>query len=111
MTYTTRSEEFVGPPGTGPDPAVWGFDLGAGGWGCGQLQDYTDHSDNARLDGHGRLEVVAHREPAGASSGGRLTSARLTTKGRLHVRTSSSTWPSAAPGRVWVTGRRVCRRR
>ncbi|WP_088320159.1 glycoside hydrolase family 16 protein [Kineosporia sp. R_H_3] len=110
MTCTSWSEEFVGPPGAGPDAEVWGFDLGAGGWGCGQLQDYTDRSDNARLDGHGRLEVVALREPAGASSGGRVTSARLTTKGRLHLRfgtvearikvpAARATWPA-----FWMLG-------
>ena len=38
--------------GVAIDPANWTFDLGAGGWGNGESQYYTDRSENAAvLDG------------------------------------------------------------
>lgn len=31
------------------DPANWTFDIGAGGWGNGEAQYYTDRSENASV--------------------------------------------------------------
>jgi Glycosyl hydrolases family 16 len=44
------------------DPQTWTPELGAGGWGCRQLQRYTASASNAAMDGDGRLAIVARRE-------------------------------------------------
>ena len=33
-----------------PDATVWSYDLGAGGWGNSELQEYTSDSSNVRVD-------------------------------------------------------------
>ena len=68
------SDEFDGPL----DRTIWAPEVGGGGWGDGQLQEYTAASATVTADGC--LALVARRD------GERITSARLITKGRLHVR-------------------------
>lgn len=75
------ADEFAGPAGAPPDPRVWRHETGAGGWGDEQLQRYTASTRNAYLTGDGRLAITAHRE-----ADGDVTSARLTTLGRLTMR-------------------------
>ena len=41
-----------------PDPANWGYDLGAGGWGNGEAQEYTDDPENVIVEG-GMLKITA----------------------------------------------------
>ncbi|MEX0290694.1 MAG: hypothetical protein AB3N14_16430, partial [Flavobacteriaceae bacterium] len=41
-----------------PDPAKWTYDLGAGGWGNGESQTYTDDPENVRVEG-GFLKITA----------------------------------------------------
>jgi beta-glucanase (GH16 family) len=59
------SDEFNGAAGTGPDPNTWTHELGDGalnditGWGNGELQYYTDSTDNAAMDGNGNLVLTA----------------------------------------------------
>lgn len=61
-----------------PDPEKWGYDIGGGGWGNGELQYYTDRLNNAFvLDGV--LNVRAVREDYGERQ---YTSARLVSKNR-----------------------------
>lgn len=79
------TESFAGPAGTRPDPQSWRHDVGATGWGNGELQRYTASTANARLDGRGHLELVARRVRPGARRGS-FTSARLTTRGRFAFR-------------------------
>ena len=97
-------DEFDGPAGAPPDPARWDHDTGAGGWGNGELQRYTDSTANARLSGDGTLEIVALRTPAG------WTSARLTTRSthlvrygrfeaRLRLPAGRGLWPA-----FWLNG-------
>ena len=43
------SDEF--DSGTAPDSRVWSYDLGAGGWGNSELQEYTSAPANVRVDG------------------------------------------------------------
>ena len=74
------SDDFDGPAGSPPDPAVWQAELGDGGWGDDQLQRYTAPPANAFHTGNGHLAVVARRE-----TDRRVTSARLRTLGRLEV--------------------------
>src|SRR5579863_682622 len=47
------SDEFDGPAGAAPDASKWVFDLGAGGWGNHELEEYTNSRDNSHLDGSG----------------------------------------------------------
>lgn len=76
------SDEFNG---TSIDPAKWGYDIGTGaaqglwGWGNGELQHYTDNTNNAHLN-NGQLIITAREETFAGSS---YTSARLVTKNRF----------------------------
>jgi beta-glucanase (GH16 family) len=73
------SDDFEGSRGNPPNPAYWDYDIGRWGEGAGELQYYTDRTDNARLDGNGILEIIARPE---AYAGARYTSARLQTRGK-----------------------------
>jgi len=73
------SDEFNGPARTAPDATVWGYDTGAGGWGNGELETYTQSTDNAFLDGNGHLVIRA------LAAGGAYTSARLKTQGKFQL--------------------------
>jgi beta-glucanase (GH16 family) len=73
------SDEFAGPAGSPPNPAIWTYDLGAGGWGNAEKENYTKSTDNAFLDGEGHLVIKAI-----ATAGG-YTSARLKTQGLYSV--------------------------
>jgi beta-glucanase (GH16 family) len=73
------SDEFEGAAGEGIDPARWSFELGGGGWGNQELQDYTDRRENAALDGSGALAITARQAPDRRA----YTSARITTRGKL----------------------------
>jgi beta-glucanase (GH16 family) len=101
------SDEFDGAAGAAVDGGTWGFDTGGGGWGNGELEDYTDRTDNVRLDGAGDLEIVARAEPYQGSD---YTSGRINTAGRFtqaygrfeaRIRTPSGTgiWPA-----FWTLG-------
>ena len=95
------SDEFNG---TGvPDPAKWGYDLGAGGWGNNEIQNYTNSYQNSRQEG-GSLIIDA------VKSGTAWTSARLLTRykfdftyGRVVFRAKLpvgiGTWPA-----LWLLG-------
>lgn len=76
------SDEFDGGAGEAPDPAVWSFDVGGGGFGNNQLEYNTDRAENAALDGAGNLAIVARRE---AYEGNAYTSARMKTQGAVEV--------------------------
>ncbi len=98
------SDEFDvdGPP----DATKWTYDIGAGGWGNGESQYYTNSTDNAVVQG-GMLRITAIAEDFGGSN---YTSARLKTEdlfeftyGRIEVRArlpvSGGTWPA-----IWMLG-------
>jgi beta-glucanase (GH16 family) len=98
------ADEFDAPGA--PDPAKWGYDLGAGGWGNNELQYYTNRLDNAIIS-NGTLKIIAKRE---SFSGSPFTSARLLSRGkfsfqygRVDVRAKLpvgvGTWPAA-----WMLG-------
>lgn len=99
------ADEFDGPAGSAPNSAVWRYDLGAGGWGNGELQTYTDSRRNAALDGAGNLVITARREADGS-----FTSARLKTEGtstaqygrieaRIRIPRGQGIWPA-----LWMLG-------
>jgi len=73
------SDEFNS--GTAPDSNVWSYDLGAGGWGNSELQQYTSSPANVRVEG-GNLIITAQQQ---LLKGGRrtFTSARLKTDSKL----------------------------
>src|SRR5262249_30029282 len=82
------SDEFDGPNGAPVDGSKWKHDVGGGGWGNGELEYYTDGTENAHQE-NGALVITA--TPAGASKYGcwygacQYTSARLLTAGKLEV--------------------------
>lgn len=73
------SDEFNA--GTAPNSQVWTYDLGAGGWGNSELQEYTNAPGNVRVEG-GNLIITAQQV---LSKGGRrtFTSGRLKTENKL----------------------------
>ncbi len=101
------SDEFD-TPGS-PNPAKWGYDLGAGGWGNNELENYTSRIDNAVVS-NGTLKIIAKKE---AYNGSSYTSARLLTKGlfsfqygRIDIMAklpaATGTWPA-----LWMLGNNI----
>jgi beta-glucanase (GH16 family) len=72
------ADEFSQADGSPPNSQKWGYDVGGGGWGNGELQYYTDRTNNSRIEG-GCLVIEADAESWG---GNNYTSARLLTKGK-----------------------------
>jgi len=98
------SDEFDTPGA--PDPAKWGYDTGAGGWGNNELQHYTNRLDNAVVS-NGTLKIILKAE---SYSGSAYTSARLLSKnkfsfkyGKVEARAKlplgGGTWPA-----IWMLG-------
>ncbi|MBK8089728.1 MAG: family 16 glycosylhydrolase [Chitinophagaceae bacterium] len=101
------SEEFDVPGA--PNPAKWGYDLGAGGWGNAEQQNYTNRADNVIVS-NGTLKITAKAE---SYNGSAYTSARLLSKdkfsfkyGKVEVRAKLpiglGTWPA-----IWMLGNNV----
>jgi beta-glucanase (GH16 family) len=97
------SDEFDGKT---INPKNWTYDLGAGGWGNGEAQYYTNRPENARLE-NGLLIIEAQQEKYEDSY---YTSARLKTQGlqnfqygrieaRLKVPAGKGLWPA-----FWMLG-------
>lgn len=80
------SDEFAG---SSINAANWGFDLGGGGWGNNELQNYTSRPENARIS-NGMLVIEARRENLGGNA---FTSARLKTQGKQSF--GVNTWVEA----------------
>jgi len=68
------SDEF--DTGTSLDSAVWSYDLGAGGWGNQELQEYTNNPENVRIES-GNLVITVQDTGTG------FTSARVRTEDKL----------------------------
>lgn len=51
-----------------PDPANWTYDLGAGGWGNGEAQEYTDDPENVVVE-DGVLKITAKAAADGEAGG------------------------------------------
>lgn len=86
-----------------PNAATWTYDLGAGGWGNGEAQTYTNSADNV-IVADGVLKITAKKD------GTSYTSARLKTQGlkdfgygRLDVYAklpaAQGSWPA-----IWMLG-------
>jgi uncharacterized protein (TIGR03437 family) len=82
------SDEFNEPAGTLPSPQNWNYDLGGGGWDNGELETYTNSTNNVFQDGNGNLVIQAIRD-----SSGNFTSARLQTGNpKASTRTTDLYW-------------------
>jgi glycosyl hydrolase family 16 len=80
------SDEFTGST---INSANWGFDLGNGGFGNNELENYTNRPENARIE-NGMLVIEARRENLGGSA---YTSARMKTQGKQSF--GINTWVEA----------------
>jgi beta-glucanase (GH16 family) len=112
---STFRDEFDGPAGAPPDPAKWSCELGGGGWGNGEAQEYVDSPSNVFQDGKSHLIIRATRHPAPAGSGepDGYHSARITTRGkfwqlggtfeaRIKVVSQPGLWPA-----FWLMGQNL----
>lgn len=95
------ADEFDLPDGSAPDPAKWHHQQGGAGWGNGELQHYTDSTNNAYIE-NGMLVIKAIEE---SMLGRDYTSARLNTQfkgdwtyGRFEIRAklpnTQGIWPA-----------------
>ena len=111
----TWSDEFNGPDGSAPDATKWNYDQGGGGWGNTELQTYTNHLDNAYIQG-GNLVIQTKQETYINPVDGitrDYTSARLLTAGkfaqahgrfeaRLKIPYGQGMWPA-----FWLLGNNI----
>lgn len=87
-----------------PNPANWTYDLGAGGWGNGEAQTYTDDAENVIIQ-EGVLKITAKDDGSGGYTSARIKTQDLFefTYGRVEVRAklpdSQGTWPA-----IWMLG-------
>ena len=58
----TWSDEFNAAVNTGLDGSKWSYDTGGGGYGNGELETYTNRTQNVRHDGAGHLIIEARAE-------------------------------------------------
>jgi beta-glucanase (GH16 family) len=91
------SDEFDGPAGTPPDPAIWQPEIGDGtlngipGWGNSELQYYTGEAENVAADGLGHLAITARAVNTATTElvcwygPCSYTSARIISRDRLEV--------------------------
>ena len=66
-----------GSSASAPNAQYWSFDIGGGGWGNGELQEYT--MTNAQVS-DGTLKIEANR------NGNAFTSSRIQTQNKVHVK-------------------------
>ena len=103
-------DEFDGPAGSAPDASKWVHETGGNGFGNNELEYYTDRTDNAALDGQGKLVITARKE---SYMNKQYTSARLKTQGkfehtygryaaRLRISLGQGLWPA-----FWMLGANI----
>ena len=104
----TFADEFDGAAGSAPDPSKWVYDLGAGGWGNGELETYSNSTNNAYVDGNSNLVIAATTDGKG-----NYWSARLKTLGkfaqlggsfeaRIKLNSQPGIWPA-----FWMMGQDI----
>lgn len=100
------ADEFEGPAGQAPADSNWTYDVGTD-WGNAQLEYDTDRTENASLDGAGRLAITARQE---SYLGRNYTSARIKSlakqefrygriEARIQLPTGQGIWPA-----FWMLG-------
>ena len=75
------SDEFNQTDGSAPDPSIWNYETGGGGFGNHELEFYTSSRNNSFIEG-GRLVIQAVKE---SYQGHNYTSARIDTQGKVEV--------------------------
>ncbi len=81
------SDEFNGTVGTGVDTAKWSYETGGGGWGNGELENYTNRTDNVSIEqdpsdpNNKFLTIKAIKENYGGSQ---YTSGRIITRDKFN---------------------------
>lgn len=96
------ADEFDAPGA--PDSTNWTYDLGAGGWGNGEVQTYTDNSENVIVE-EGVLKIIAKADGSGGYTSARVKSQGLQsfTYGRIEtyakLPSAQGTWPA-----IWLLG-------
>ena len=104
------NDEFSQVDGTSPDSSKWGYNLGGGGWGNGELEFYTNITSNARIEG-GHLVIEARQQIVGNTTN--YTSARMLTRGkwswtygrieaRIKIPKGQGIWPA-----FWMLGTNI----
>jgi beta-glucanase (GH16 family) len=104
------SDEFNGATGSGPDPTKWTYDLGAGGWGNDELENYTDSRDNSLIVADPLATDGLALAIRAQNSNGSYTSARIKTQGlfafqygrmeaRARLPSGAGLWPA-----FWTLG-------
>ena len=105
------SDEFTGRARSSPDLSKWGYDLGGGGWGNHELEEYTSSIDNVFLDGRGHLAIRALRSESGKFTSGRLkTQTRFEVQygriaARIKIPSGQGIWPA-----FWMLGSNISER-
>ncbi|KAF2875166.1 family 16 glycosyl hydrolase [Massariosphaeria phaeospora] len=81
--YTlTWGDDFLGSAGSLPDPKNWIVDIGTQypngppQWGNGEVQHYTDNSENLKLVGDGNLQITPLKNATNAWTSARIESQR-----------------------------------
>ena len=110
VTTYAFHDEFDGPAGSAPNPALWGYDTGR--WtDNNELETYTSSRANSYLDGKGHLVI---RALPSRRRGHGYSSARLQTQGkfsqndgtweaRIKCDLALGTWPA-----WWLLGDNIC---
>ncbi|BDD02240.1 family 16 glycosylhydrolase [Persicobacter psychrovividus] len=89
-----------------PDADAWNYDLGDGGFGNNELQNYTNNLQNVKMEA-GLLKITAKKESYGYSSARIKTQGQKNfTYGRVEVRAKlpkgRGTWPA-----IWMLGENI----
>ncbi len=96
----TMVDDFEGPAGTPPNPALWTVVEGSG-WDAG-VEEYA--APNAVLDGQGNLAITARRDGSGFTSGRVQTKNKAsfgygTLVARIKMPSGQGLWPA-----FWLVG-------
>ncbi len=104
------SDEFNGDSATKVDQTKWVYDLGKGnnGWGNGELQSYTDKTENVSLDGKGNLVIRAVETSKGVYTSGRIKTEGLFAHkhGRIEARIKTPAGQGIWPA-FWMLGENI----
>lgn len=83
------NDEFNGSAGSGVDTAKWTYEIGGGGWGNGELEYYTNRTENVYLEQDSNnaanryLVIKAIKEAYG---GNQYTSGRIKTQDKFNFK-------------------------
>jgi beta-glucanase (GH16 family) len=86
------------------DSAIWNYELGGGGWGNNELENYTNSINNVHIDS-GYLHITALNPSPGSYTSGRITTQgkKEFTYGRFEIRAQlpegRGLWPA-----LWMLG-------